>query len=179
MKIMHLDKAHQKKDNLKYILNARTLFILFIKEKARHVQKVITELHLLPYCPHRNFQCTPDLFFFSDETPEYETTPTPRDLGTTPTPRDLGVRHNQNVDQLHSVHIRELGSESDVFQGRQSLLDWRPVYVLLYSLNQIITDSVQDSESGPGSRQTSLLGKNSRRYSDKILLEPVNVTSGP
>uniref|UniRef100_K1PES2 Heat shock 70 kDa protein 12B n=1 Tax=Magallana gigas TaxID=29159 RepID=K1PES2_MAGGI len=104
-----------------------------------------------------NIQCTPDLIFFADETPEYETTPTPRDLGTTPTPRDLGVRHNQNVDQLHSVHIRELGSESDVFQGRQSLLDWRPVYVLLYSLNQIITDSVRDSESGPGSRQTSLL----------------------
>lgn len=131
------------------------------------------ELYLLSYCPHRNFQCTSALVFFADETPEYETTPTPRDLGTTPTPRDLGVRHNQNVDQLHSVHIRELGSESDVFQGRQSLLDWRPVYVLLYSLNQIITDSVQDSESVPRSRQTSLLGKYSRWNSDEILLEPV------
>lgn len=131
------------------------------------------ELYLLSYCPHRNFQCTSDLVFFADETPEYETTPTPRDLGTTPTPRDLGVRHNQNVDQLHSVHIRELGSESDVFQGRQSLLDWRPVYVLLYSLNQIITDSVQDSESVPRSHQTSLLGKYSRWNFDEILLEPV------
>lgn len=159
LKIMHLDKAHHLKDILKYILYAKTLFILFVKEKVHHVQNVIMELYLLSYCPHRNFQCTPDLIFYADETPEYETTPTPRDLGTTPTPRDLGVRHNQNVDQLHSVHIRELGSESDVFQGRQSLLDWRPVYVLLYSLNQIITDSVQDSESGPGSRQTSLLGK--------------------
>lgn len=86
----------------------------------------------------------------SPEIPDYE---------STPTPRDLGVPHDQNVDQLHSVHIRELGSESDVFQGRQSLLDRRPIYVLLYSLEKIITDTVQDSTNGPGTRQSSLLGK--------------------
>lgn len=53
LKIMHLDKAHDLNDNVNYILNPRTVFILFIKEKVHHVQNVITELYLLSYCPKR------------------------------------------------------------------------------------------------------------------------------
>lgn len=75
-----------------------------------------------------------------------------------PTPRQLGVHQDQNVEQLYPVHIREFGSEWELFQGRQSLLDWRPVYVLLYSVGLITTETVQDRENSLSSGRTSLLG---------------------
>ncbi|XP_061185423.1 uncharacterized protein LOC133193475 [Saccostrea echinata] len=95
----------------------------------------------------------------SPEIYDQEVTPTPRplDVEVAPTPRQLGVPHEKNVDQLYPLRIRELGSEYDVFQSRKSLLDWRPVYILIYSLALKTTDLVLESDNGPDSRKKTLL----------------------